>query len=137
VVSPAPEFIGCVGGTRGSETSQYPQEEKTKCDSVSSGERKRRRLNRGRVIPVRGCVGGVVGRMWTGLTTGRAVRKFVASRSPLESGAVDGDSPVGESCRPVWCVFPSSGGLLKSAVNLPGPPGKPKYFLMTDSARVP
>ena len=29
VVSPAPEFIGCVEGTRGSETSQYPQEEKT------------------------------------------------------------------------------------------------------------
>ena len=28
-VLPAPEFIGCVGGTRGSETSQYLQEEKT------------------------------------------------------------------------------------------------------------
>ena len=37
------------GGTRGSETSQYPQEEKTTCDSVSSGERKRRRLNLRRV----------------------------------------------------------------------------------------
>ncbi|GGM32518.1 hypothetical protein GCM10012279_59320 [Micromonospora yangpuensis] len=36
----------------------------------------------------------------------------------------------------LW-VFPSSGGLLKSAVNLPGPPGKPKYFLVTDSGRVP
>ena len=29
VGSPAPEYIGCVGGTWGSETSQYPQEEKT------------------------------------------------------------------------------------------------------------
>ncbi|GHG51857.1 hypothetical protein GCM10017567_88110 [Amycolatopsis bullii] len=29
VVLPAPEYIGCVEGTRGSETSQYPQEEKT------------------------------------------------------------------------------------------------------------
>ena len=28
-VSPASESIGCVEGTRGSETSQYPQEEKT------------------------------------------------------------------------------------------------------------
>ena len=28
-VSLTPEFIGCVEGTRGSETSQYPQEEKT------------------------------------------------------------------------------------------------------------
>lgn len=28
-VLPVPEFIGCVEGTWGSETSQYPQEEKT------------------------------------------------------------------------------------------------------------
>jgi hypothetical protein len=27
---PAPEYIGCREGTWGSETSQYPQEEKTK-----------------------------------------------------------------------------------------------------------
>ena len=31
--------------TRGSETSQYPEEEKIKNDSVSSGERKRKSLN--------------------------------------------------------------------------------------------
>lgn len=30
VVLPAPEYIGRVEGTRGSETSQYPKEEKTK-----------------------------------------------------------------------------------------------------------
>jgi hypothetical protein len=29
VLSPTPEHIGCVEGTRGSETSQYPQEKKT------------------------------------------------------------------------------------------------------------
>jgi hypothetical protein len=46
VVSPPPEYIGWLEVTRGSETSQYPQEEKTTCDSVSSGERKRKRLNR-------------------------------------------------------------------------------------------
>ena len=61
VVSLAPEHIGRVEGTRGSETSQYPQEEKIKYDSVSSGERTRKSLNRLRVIPVRGCVVGVVG----------------------------------------------------------------------------
>lgn len=61
VVLPASELIGCVEGTWGSETSQYPQEEKTTCDSVSSGERKRIRLNRSCVIPVRGCSCGVVG----------------------------------------------------------------------------
>ena len=58
---PATECIGGVEGTRGSETSQYPQEEKTNSDSVSSGERKRRRLNLVCVIPGRGCRLGVVG----------------------------------------------------------------------------
>ena len=37
-----------------------------------------------------------------------------------------------------WCVVwggcPSSAGLVESRVNLPGPPGKPKYYLVTDSA---
>ena len=58
VVLPAPEYIGRVEGTWGSETSQYLQEEKTTCDSVSSGERKRMRLNRSHVKPA-----GVV---WSG-----------------------------------------------------------------------
>ncbi len=95
------------------------------------------RLNRARVIPSRGCVFGVVGCVWTGLLTGRTVRKSDVSRGSLESGTVDGDSPVGENVWPVWRMFPSSGGLLKSAVNLPGPPGKPKYSLVTDSGQVP
>ena len=34
-----PEFIGAVERTRGSETSQYPEEKKTMSDSRSSGER--------------------------------------------------------------------------------------------------
>jgi hypothetical protein len=34
-------------------------------------------------------------------------------------------------------VFPSSSELVEFAVNLPGPPGKPKYFLKTDSGLVP
>ena len=63
VAVPATECIGGVEGTRGSETSQYPQEEKTTCDSVSSGERKRKRLNLVCVIPGRGCRLGVVGRV--------------------------------------------------------------------------
>ncbi len=67
VVSPAPEYIGCVEGTWGSETSQYPQEEKTTCDSVSSGERKRKRLNRVDVIAGRRCPCGVVGLIFLSL----------------------------------------------------------------------
>jgi hypothetical protein len=37
--SPQPEYIGLEEQTRGSETSQYPEEEKTTSDSRSSGER--------------------------------------------------------------------------------------------------
>ena len=55
------------------------------------------RLNRACVIPGRGCVRGVVGCVVIGLLTGRAVRKPVASRSPLGCGTGDGESPVGES----------------------------------------
>ena len=39
------------------------------------------------------------------------------------------------ACRLLGC--PSSSGLVESAVNLPGPPGKPKYSLVTDSGLVP
>jgi hypothetical protein len=36
---PRSEYIGPVEGTGGTETSKYPEEEKTKCESLSSGER--------------------------------------------------------------------------------------------------
>ena len=41
-----PEFIGQEERTRGSETSQYPEEKKTTSDSRSSGERNGNSLNR-------------------------------------------------------------------------------------------
>ena len=40
-----PEYIGWCKQTRGSETSQYPEEKKTTSDSRSSGERTGRSLN--------------------------------------------------------------------------------------------
>ena len=39
-VSPVPEHIGCEEGTRGNDTSEYPEERKESLDSLSSGERK-------------------------------------------------------------------------------------------------
>ena len=51
------EFIVARKRTRGSETSQYPEEKKAISDSVSSGERKRNSLNRMDASPF-----GVVGR---------------------------------------------------------------------------
>ena len=38
--SPASEHIGCEEGTRGNDTSEYPEENKESLDSLSSGERK-------------------------------------------------------------------------------------------------
>ena len=38
-----------------------------------------------------------------------------------------GESPVREGVCVCVVVAPSSSGLVESAVNLPGPPGKPKY----------
>ena len=46
------EFIGGAKPTQGSETSQYPQEEKAIRDSLSSGERNGMSLNRAAVKPV-------------------------------------------------------------------------------------
>ena len=45
-LSPVHESIVCRRETWGTETSKYPQEEKTKSDSVSSGERTRKSPNR-------------------------------------------------------------------------------------------
>ena len=61
----------------------------------------------------------------------------VVSGNGLGWSAVDGESPVRENPTPALYHLPSSSGPVKSAVNLPGPPGKPKYFSMTDSGLVP
>ena len=42
-------------------------------------------------------------------------------------------APNAKTLRVSWIRYPSSSGLVESAVNLPGPPGKPKYSLVTDS----
>ena len=66
--------------TRGTETSQYPQEEKEIIDSLSSGDRTGNSLNRfcyGRI--------GVVGSF---------ISYHYMNWNVLESSTVDGDSPV-------------------------------------------
>ena len=41
--------------------------------------------------------------------------------------------PYAKTCVSAVVRCPSSSGPVESAVNLPGPPGKPEYFLVTDS----
>jgi hypothetical protein len=89
------------------------------------------------VIPGRGCVCGVVGFVFSDLPVWATVIKVCVSRSGLGWSAVAGESPVDENSYPVVTVSPSSSGPVESAVNLPGPPGKPEYFSMTDSGLVP
>ena len=60
-----------------------------------------------------------------------------ASRSPLERGARDGDSPVGDGQRPDVVEFLSNARLEESGVKLGGPPSKAKDSRVTDSGRVP
>ena len=66
--------------TRGTETSQYPEEEKsTETPSVAASERGRAQTGRD---TARGCGAG-------------AMEWIESSRSPLENGTRAGDSPVG------------------------------------------
>ena len=51
--------------------------------------------------------------------------------------SVEGESPVTENSAAFVELSPSSSGPVESAVNLPGPPGKPEYFPVTDSGLVP
>src|ERR1700751_2393364 len=85
-------------------------------------------LNRRHVIPGGGCVCGVVGSVFLSPPWKAAVRKRCVSRSGLGWSAVDGESPVGENTLSVVYRYPSSSGPVESAVNPPGPPGKPEYF---------
>ena len=111
-----------MGRTRGTETSKYPQEKKTKCDSASSGERTRNSPNRRRFGGA-----GVVGPR-RGKTAGQ--------RKALENAAKDGESPV-------RAILPKPSGILSNAeheefcAKLRGPSRKAKYSRETDSEPVP
>ncbi len=135
--SPYAEYIGVVEGTRGSETSQYPVEEKTTCDSVSSGERKRMEPKPVACDTRRGLRHGGCGTLHSRPPSGDTVINPQRGGTACEWPAGEGESPVHVALVGLWWVFPSSAGLVESRVNLPGPPGKAEYFLVTDSARVP
>ena len=80
---------------------------------------------------------GVVGSVFLGPPIRAAVIKACVSRSGLGWSVVEGENPVGENMPSVVTGSPSSSGPVESAVNLPGPPGKPEYFPVTDSGLVP
>lgn len=69
--------------------------------SVSSGERKRIRLNRVRVIPAGGCVRGVVGTACPGAGAPGRSDKGACEANRIECRAGEGDGPVAVCARPV------------------------------------
>ena len=108
--------------TRGTETSQYPEEEKAIAITRVAASETVRRPNR----PPREA--GVVG------PTGGSSE---ATRSPLERGAADGDSPVaeGEGLGPVEVL--SSARYEEPGAKPGGPPPKAEDSRVTDSGLVP
>ena len=111
-----------LGETRGTETSQYPEEEKESIDFLSSGDRKGKSLNRCRYGSA-----GVVG-AFKGIV--------IKNRKALENVVVEGESPVSvRNCCQERHL--SRAGHVKSCLNPRGPSRKAKYFRKTDSEPVP
>ena len=86
---PPSEHIGREEGTRGNDTSEYPEEKKESLDSLSSGERKRKSPNRVReslrALRARGSRTNTVVPQG-----GQGVTKRAGSRTSQESLAVEG-----------------------------------------------
>ena len=110
-----------LGRTGGTETSQYPQEEKEIIDSLSSGDRTGNSLNRRchGSVGVVGPLKGIRFRNWNG----------------LENPTIDGDSPV-QATDSVQERHLSRAGHVKSCLNPRGPSRKAKYSQKTDSEPV-
>src|SRR5919202_1459226 len=132
---PHAESIGMQEASRGTETSQYPEERKsTETPRVVASER-----GSAQTWPVQArtrCRSGVVGRL-----TGRCVsRRELPSRSIVEArGTVHhrGQSSCRRNRPGLPMTFLSRSALVKRGPNLGGPPSKAKYSLVTDSGPVP
>ena len=107
--------------TRGTETSQYPQEEKEIIDSLSSGDRTGKSLNR--------CCYGSAG------VVGPFIGYQCMNWNDLESSTKDGDSPV-QAIALIRERHLSRAGHVKSCLNPRGPSRKAKYSQKTDSEPV-
>ena len=101
-----------LGRTGGTETSQYPQEEKEIIDSLSSGDRTGKSPNR--------CCYGITGVV--GPLKGDQFKNW----NGLENPTIDGDSPV-QAIDLIQEGHLSRAGHVKSCLNPRGPSRKAKY----------
>ena len=114
--------VQAVERTRGTETSQYPEEETSSEITRVAASETVRCLNH---AP---CGRGVVG-----ATDGSSE----ATRSPLERGPRDGERPVAEGEGLGLVEFLSSARYEEPGVKLGGPPSKAEDSRVTDSGQVP
>jgi hypothetical protein len=133
---PGSRSCGChhrvkpVKRTRGTETSQYPEEEK----STTTGGASRSEITRVAASEtVRSLNHAPCGRGVVGATDGSSE----ATRSPLERGPEDGERPVGEGEGFELAEFLSSARYEEPGVKLGGPPSKAEDSRVTDSGQVP
>src|SRR5919199_5878667 len=93
---PPAEYIGREEASRGSETSQYPEERKsTETPRVVASERGPAQT--GRVQAGTRCLPGVVGRLVRAVPGSAEVTKPIGSRRPWNTATTAGNSPVGET----------------------------------------
>jgi hypothetical protein len=131
------EHIGSGEPTRGSEPSQYPEEEKAISDSLSSGERSGKSLNRCDAKPAGVVAPGSWDRPLRLGRVGRQLQNEGIAERPCERAARERDSRVREIPDTCWRRHPSNTGYEEPCVNLGGPSPKAKYSHATDSEPVP
>jgi hypothetical protein len=122
------ESIGAARRTRGSETSQYPQEEKSiEIPLVVASER-------GTAQTVDSDIRGVVGlsQGFPGKSSNRRVAEGAWNGQPKRVRV-----PYVKRVRSSWRQFPSTAGHVQSRGKLGGPSSKAKHSLATDSELVP
>ena len=132
---PAPEYIGCEEATGGTETSKYPEEEKsTEIARVAASESARAQTHASasfRAFPHGGC-----GSRRAGPGTCRAVRNRLRSGTAWEGRRNRVRAPYAKRMR-LRADVPSTAGHVKPGGKQGGPPSKAEHSPATDSEPVP
>ena len=131
-----PEHIGPAEATRGTETSKYPEEEKsTEIPLVVASERAPAQTHA--CVSFRALLHEVLwGRLFFQPVLTDAVTKRRGSGTAWKGRPERVKAPYAKPRR-LRRRFPSNAGHVKSGMNPGGPPSKAKYSLMTDSEPVP
>ena len=133
---PGPNQIGPAGTTGGTETSKYPEEEKsTENPRVAASESGRAQT--GMSVQAWGrCHTGVVGASGRGPQPPHAVTKAQGSGTAWKGRPQRVRAPYANPWRPAGC-HPSRAGHVKPGPKQGGPPSKAKHSPVTDSEPVP